>query len=279
MSGRRPDMPSIVYTKILKELFPDVPVLLSGIEAESTSPHPLRLLGGSTSPGILVESGADLLVYGMGENPLIEIADLLRRGVPFSSLRTVPQVAFLQSADEPLPKNKRWETLMLNSHEDCLKDPTLYADNFHHIEEESNKWYAKRLVQRVGDKYIVVNPQYEPMTPEQVDHSFDLPYTHLPHPRYDGKGEIPAYEMIKNSINLHRGCFGGCSFCTISAHQGKFIASRSEESILREVEFVTKLPGFKGYLSDLGGRLPTCMACVVAKSSCVKCAPPILHFS
>ena len=278
MSGRRPDMPSIVYTKILKELFPDVPVLLGGIEASLRRLTHYDYWEDRLRPGILVESGADLLVYGMGENPLIEIAGLLRRGVPFSSLRTVPQVAFMQSADEPLPKNKRWETLVLNSHEDCLKDPTLYADNFHHIEEESNKWYAKRLVQQVGDKYIVVNPQYEPMTPEQVDHSFDLPYTHLPHPRYDGKGEIPAYEMIKNSINLHRGCFGGCSFCTISAHQGKFIASRSEESILREVELVTKLPGFKGYLSDLGGpsanmygmrgrKVELCKVC--ARPSCI----------
>ena len=253
LAGRRPDMPSIVYTKILKKLFPDVPVVLGGIEASLRRLTHYDYWEDRLRPGILIESGADLLVYGMGENPLMEMASLLKRGVPFSSLRTIPQVAFLMGADEPLPKNKNWETIVLNSHEDCLKDATLYADNFHHIEEESNKWYAKRLVQRVGDRQIVVNPQYEPMTQEQVDRSFDLPYTHLPHPRYDGKGDIPAYEMIKNSICLHRGCFGGCSFCTISAHQGKFIASRSEESIMREVDLVTKLPGFKGYLSDLGG--------------------------
>lgn len=253
VAGRRPDMPSIVYTQILKRLFPDVPVVLGGIEASLRRLTHYDYWQDRLRPGILVESGADMLVYGMGENPLTEIASLLRRGVPFSSLRTVPQVAFLQDADAPLPKNKNWQTLELNSHDDCLRDERLYAANFRHIEEESNKWHAKRLTQRVGDKLIVVNPQYEPMTQEQVDHSFDLPYTHLPHPRYDGKGDIPAYEMIKNSICLHRGCFGGCSFCTISAHQGKFIASRSEASILREVELVTKLPGFKGYLSDLGG--------------------------
>lgn len=252
-AGRRPDMPSIVYTQILKKLFPDVPVVLGGIEASLRRLTHYDYWQDRLRPGILVESGADLLVYGMGENPLTEIASLLRRGVPFASLRTVPQVAFLQDAGSPLPKNKNWQTLELNSHEDCLRDERLYAANFRHIEEESNKWYAKRLTQRVGDKLIVVNPQYGPMTQEQVDHSFDLPYTHLPHPRYDGKGDIPAYEMIKNSICLHRGCFGGCSFCTISAHQGKFIASRSEASILREVELVSKLPGFKGYLSDLGG--------------------------
>lgn len=252
-AGRRPDMPSIVYTQILKKLFPDVPVVLGGIEASLRRLTHYDYWQDRLRPGILVESGADLLVYGMGENPLTEIASLLRRGVPFASLRTVPQVAFLQDAGSSLPKNKNWQTLELNSHEDCLRDERLYAANFRHIEEESNKWYAKRLTQRVGDKLIVVNPQFGPMTQEQVDHSFDLPYTHLPHPRYDGKGDIPAYEMIKNSICLHRGCFGGCSFCTISAHQGKFIASRSEASILREVELVSKLPGFKGYLSDLGG--------------------------
>ncbi len=253
VAGRRPDMPSIVYTQILKKLFPDVPVVLGGIEASLRRLTHYDYWQDRLRPGILVESGADMLVYGMGENPLKEIATLLKKGVPFSSLRTVPQTAFLIPKESPLPKQKHWETLVLNSHDDCLRNETLYADNFKHIEQESNKWYARRLVQVVGDKQIVVNPQYEPMTTAQVDYSFDLPYTHLPHPRYDGKGDIPAYEMIKNSICLHRGCFGGCSFCTISAHQGKFIASRSEESVLREVEKVVQLPGFKGNLSDLGG--------------------------
>ncbi len=274
-AGRRPDMPSIVYTKILKELFPDTPVLLGGIEASLRRLTHYDYWEDRLRPSILIESGADLLVFGMGENPLIEIANLMRKGVPFSSLKTVPQTSFIQDADAPLPKNKNWETLELHSHEECVADPTLYADNFHNIEVESNKWYAKRLTQRVGDKMIVVNPQYEPMTPEQVDHSFDLPYTHMPHPRYDGKGDIPAYEMIKNSICLHRGCFGGCSFCTISAHQGKFIASRSEESVMREVEKVVKLPGFKGYLSDLGGPSAN-MYGMRGKdiSLCKKCARP-----
>lgn len=252
-AGFRPDYPTIVYTQILKRLYPDVPVVVGGIEASLRRVTHYDYWQDRLRESILVDSGADLLIYGMGENPLKEIATLLKRGVPFGSLTTVPQIAFLQDADRDLPKNKRWQTLELASHEECLNDKMSYAKNFRHVEEEANKRHAARLVQRVGDKLVVINPQYPPMTEKEVDFSFDLPYTHLPHPKYNGKGDIPAYEMIKNSVCLHRGCFGGCSFCTISAHQGKFIASRSERSVLAEVEKIRHLPGFKGYLSDLGG--------------------------
>ena len=252
-AGRRPDMPSIVYTKILKELFPDTPVLLGGIEASLRRLTHYDYWEDRMRPSILCESGADMLVYGMGENPLKEIAGLLQKGVPFTSLKTVPQTAFVIDGEEPLPKRKDWETVYLHSHEESLRDGKACAADFRIIEEESNKWYARRIVQRVGDKQVVVNPQYEPMTQAEVDYSFDLPYTRLPHPRYDNRGPIPAYEMIKDSVCLHRGCFGGCSYCTISAHQGKFIASRSEESIMREVEKLVKMPGFHGNISDLGG--------------------------
>ena len=252
-AGFRPDYPTIVYTQILKRLYPDVPVVVGGIEASLRRVTHYDYWQDRLRESILVDSGADLLIYGMGENPLKEIATLLKRGVPFGSLTTVPQIAFLQDADRDLPKNKRWQTLELASHEECLNDKMSYAKNFRHVEEEANKRHAARLVQRVGDKLVVINPQYPPMTEKEVDFSFDLSYTHLPHPKYNGKGDIPAYEMIKNSVCLHRGCFGGCSFCTISAHQGKFIASRSERSVLAEVEKIRHLPGFKGYLSDLGG--------------------------
>jgi uncharacterized radical SAM protein YgiQ len=194
-----------------------------------------------------------MLVYGMGEMPLREIIRLARKGVPFSSMKTIPQTAVLLSKEEGLPKNKNWEDLTLHSHEVCLKDKKAFAANFKHIEQESNKVQAKRIVQMVGEDYLVVNPPYPPMTEDEIDTSFDLPYTRLPHPKYHKRGSIPAYEMIRFSINMHRGCFGGCSFCTISAHQGKFIASRSEQSIMKEVDAVTKMPDFKGYISDLGG--------------------------
>jgi uncharacterized radical SAM protein YgiQ len=189
----------------------------------------------------------------MGEMPLREIIRLLKKGVPFSSMTTIPQTAVLRSAAEPLPVNKNWETFWLHAHERCLKEKRCYAENFKHIEQESNKVNARRLAQKIKDRVLLVNPPYPPMTEDQIDASFDLAYTREPHPKYKKRGTIPAYEMIKFSINMHRGCFGGCSFCTISAHQGKFIASRSETSILKEVEVVTRMNDFKGYISDLGG--------------------------
>lgn len=252
-AGFRPDYATTVYTKILKQLFPDVPVLIGGIEASLRRVTHYDYWADKLFPNILEMSGADLLVYGMGEMPLREIIRLLKKGVPFESLTTIPQTAVLIGRNDPLPLNKNWETLELNSHEKCLRDKRSYAANFKHVEQESNKVQARRLTQAVGDHKLIVNPPYPPMTETEIDASFDLPYTRMPHPKYAKRGSIPAYEMIRFSINMHRGCFGGCSFCTISAHQGKFIASRSEESILKEVETVTQMPDFKGYISDLGG--------------------------
>ena len=250
-SDMRPDYPSIVYTQILKRLYPDVPVILGGIEASMRRLTHYDYWEDRVRPGILVDSGADLLVYGMGEKPIVEIARRMQATPQLSTfnsqLSTIPQTAYL--AKEVTPQEG---DIVLHSHEECLKDKKKQAANFRHIEEESNKWEAARILQQVGKRTVVVNPPYPPMTTEELDHSFDLPYTRLPHPKYKGK-RIPAYDMIKFSVNIHRGCFGGCAFCTISAHQGKFIASRSKESILREVKEVMQLPDFKGYLSDLGG--------------------------
>ncbi|HVU24597.1 MAG TPA: YgiQ family radical SAM protein [Opitutus sp.] len=251
--GFRPDYAVTVYSRILKQLFPDVPVLVGGIEASLRRVTHYDYWSDTLKPGILEESGADMLVYGMGELPLREILRLLQRGVPFASLTTIPQTAVMLAADEPLPKNKHWDDFTLHSHEACLADRALYAKNFKDIETESNRVKARRLLQRTGERMLVVNPPYPTMTEEEIDGSFDLPYTRLPHPKYRKRGPIPAYEMIKHSINMHRGCFGGCSFCTISAHQGKFVASRSKASILREVESVKQMPDFRGTISDLGG--------------------------
>lgn len=253
VAGFRPDYATNVYCKILKELYPDVPIVIGGIEASLRRVTHYDYWSDRLFPTILKSSGADLLVYGMGEMPLREILRLLGRGVPFTSLKTIAQTAFLQPKDAELPLNKKWDTLHLSSHEQCLRDKRAYAANFKHVEQESNKVNANRLVQGVGDQLLVVNPPYPPMSENQIDASFDMPYTRQPHPKYDKRGSIPAYEMIRFSVNMHRGCFGGCSFCTISAHQGKFIASRSEASILREVDQVTTMPDFKGYISDLGG--------------------------
>ncbi|WP_282036433.1 YgiQ family radical SAM protein [Saccharicrinis aurantiacus] len=251
-AGFRPDYATTTYSKILKELYPDVPVLIGGIEASLRRVTHYDYWSDKLMPSILETTKADLLVYGMGEKPLAEILHLLSKGVPFESLKTVPQTSFIQEKGN-LPKNKKWNDLYLNSHEDCLKDKIKYAKNFRHVEEESNRWQAARLIQPIRDEEIIINPPYPPLSSDELDASFDLPYTRLPHPKYNKKGNIPAFEMIKFSVNLHRGCFGGCSFCTISAHQGKFIASRSEESVLKEIREIAKMPDFKGYLSDLGG--------------------------
>ncbi|MBR9922457.1 MAG: YgiQ family radical SAM protein [Bacteroidetes bacterium] len=252
-AGFRPDYAATVYTKILKEIYPDVPVLLGGIEASLRRVTHYDYWKDELFPNILTMSGGDMLVYGMGEMPLREIIRLLKRGVPFESLKTIPQTAVLSPRQEELPLNKNWEDFKLSSHEKCQREKRAFAANFKYIEQESNKVRARRLIQGVGDHNLIVNPPYPPMEETEIDASFDLAYTRLPHPKYKKRGAIPAYEMIRFSINMHRGCFGGCSFCTISAHQGKFIASRSEESILKEVDQVTQMPGFKGYISDLGG--------------------------
>jgi len=251
--GFRPDYASIVYTRILKEKFPEVPVLIGGIEASLRRVTHYDYWSDRLKPTILQESGADLLVYGMGEYPLRELVLLLQKGVPFSSIKTIKQTAFLLGEEEKLPKNKKWEDVEIYSHEECLSDKKKFAANFKIIEQESNKVFGRRIIQRTGNTTLVINPPYQTMEEKDIDASYDLPFTRLPHPKYKNRGPIPAYEMIKFSVNIHRGCFGGCSFCTISAHQGKFISSRSKESVLREVDAVTKMPDFKGYLSDIGG--------------------------
>ncbi len=247
----RPEYPTIVYTRILKELYPDVPVVLGGIEASLRRLTHYDYWQDKVRPSTLCDSGADMIIYGMGEKPVVELSRQLDEGLPIDAIRDIPQTVYLAPSDS-IPGGISADDIVLHSHEECLQNKKAEADNFRHIEEESNMMHAHRLLQSVGKQTVVVNPPYPPMTTEELDASFDLPYTRLPHPKYKGK-TIPAYEMIKFSVNIHRGCFGGCAFCTISAHQGKFITCRSQESILREVEKVAQMPGFKGYLSDLGG--------------------------
>ena len=251
--GFRPDYATSVYSKILKEKFPDTPIIIGGIEASLRRVTHYDYWSDKLSTDILTSSKADMLVYGMGEQPLRDIITLLKKGVPFSSLKTIKQTAYLQDASEDLQKNKNWDDVSIASHEVCLSDKKIFASNFKIIEQESNKTFGRRIIQEVAGNKLVINPPYPTMTEKEIDASFDLAYTRLPHPKYNKRGPITAFEMIKFSINIHRGCFGGCSFCTISAHQGKFIASRSKESILKEVDEVANMPDFKGYLSDIGG--------------------------
>ncbi len=250
--GNRPDYASVKYSQILKKFYPDVPILLGGIEGSLRRVTHYDYWSDQLKPSILADSGADLLVYGMGELPLREIVRLVVRGVPFESIKTVRQTGFL--TDEKLPKNKQWEDIWIHSHERCLKDKKVFAQNFKSLEIESNMMKSnRRILQKIGLKTLVLNPTYSAMTEKEIDAAYELPFTRMPHPKYRKRGHIPAYEMIKHSINIHRGCFGGCSFCTISAHQGKFIASRSKQSILKELDQITKQEDFKGYISDIGG--------------------------
>ena len=252
----RPEYPTIVYTQILKQLFPDVPVVLGGIEASLRRVTHYDYWQDRLRPCILCDAGADLIIYGMGEKPIVELANRLADGTPIGTITDIPQTVYLAHDITPTT-----DDIVLNSHEECLRNKRAQAENFRHVEEQSNMMHAQRLLQPLKPPHspgftlgstVVVNPPYPPMTTADLDASFDLPYTRQPHPKYRGK-RIPAFEMIKFSVNIHRGCFGGCAFCTISAHQGKFITCRSKESILKEVKQVIQMPDFKGYLSDLGG--------------------------
>lgn len=269
----RPEYPTIVYTKILKSIYPDTPVVLGGIEASLRRLTHYDYWRDGLRKCILVDSGADMIIYGMGEKPILRLCEELSEGLPINAVRDIPQTVFL-SKPEDVPGGITSDDIVLHSHAYCLQDKKAEAENFRHIEEESNRVHASRLLQEVDRWMTVVNPPYPPMTTAELDATHALPYTRLPHPKYKGK-RIPAYDMIKFSVNIHRGCFGGCAFCTISAHQGKFIVSRSKESILREVKQVVTMPDFKGYLSDLGGPSANMYAMGGRnRKACEKCARP-----
>lgn len=285
---KRPEYPTIVYTNILKQLFPDVPVIIGGIEASMRRLTHYDYWQDRLRPSILVDSHADILIYGMGEKPIRELANIFASSSSTTEAlvraKTVPQIAYLSPlSTESSPRLSHTsppdsQLILLHSHEECLRDKRKQAENFKLIEDQSNLLHPQTLTQQVGNQYVVVNPPYPPLSQEELDHSFDLPYTRLPHPKYKGK-VIPAYEMIKYSVCMHRGCFGGCAFCTISAHQGKFVCSRSKESILHEVKQISQMPDFKGYLSDLGGPSANMYAMQGKdRTLCSKCRRPSCIF-
>lgn len=240
-AGARPDYCTTTYCRILKQLYPDVPIVIGGIEASMRRLTHYDYWADKLMPSILVDSKADLLVYGMGEQAILEIA---QKGICHS----IPQTAYLESDASALPQ----EAIRLASHEQAMRDKRVHAENFRYIEIESNKIHQNTIIQAVGKQFVVVNPSYEPMSTDELDRIYDLPYQYTPHPKYKDK-HIPAFEMIRWSVCMHRGCFGGCAFCTISAHQGKQIVSRSKESILRQIKQLSQLPDWHGVLTDLGG--------------------------
>jgi uncharacterized radical SAM protein YgiQ len=247
----RPDYPTIVYSQILKKLYPDIPVILGGIEASMRRLTHYDYWQDKLRRCILCDSGADMILYGSGTKSIIQISKDIESGMSVNEMHNIPQTVYLAKEGD-INGGIKDDDIILHSHEECLANKKAEAENYRHIEEESNKIHAQRLLQQTGKVFAVVNPPYPTMTTEELDASFDLPYTRQPHPKYKGK-KIPAFEMIKFSINMHHGCFGGCAFCTISAHQGKFVVCRSKESILREAKKIISMPDFKGYLSDLGG--------------------------
>lgn len=247
----RPEYPTIVYSKILRQLYPDTPIVLGGIEASMRRLTHYDYWQDALRKCILCDSGADMILYGMGAKSVLSLCQRIAAGEPIQQIHDIPQTVYLAQKEE-IDGGIKDDDIILHSHEECLRDKRLQADNFRHIEEESNKIHAQRLIQAVDNKYVVVNPPFPTLSTKEIDAYYDLPYTRVPHLKYKGK-RIPAYEMIKFSVNIHQGCFGGCAFCTISAHQGKFVTCRSKESILREVKQVIDMPDFKGYLSDLGG--------------------------
>ncbi len=252
-AGFRPDHAATVYCRILKSLYPHTPIVVGGIEASLRRLTHYDYWSNSLKPSVLIDSGADLLAYGMGEKVMRDIARCMCNGYNLHLLRKIRQVGFVADRNF-VEKLEPERVLVLHSYEECVKDKRCFGENFTLMETESNRLRQEKiLVEKTEDKYVIINPPYAQLTTEEIDESFDLPYTRLPHPRYNGKGDIPAYEMIKHSINIHRGCFGGCSFCTISAHQGKFISSRSEKSIMHEIEQIKQMPDFRGYISDIGG--------------------------
>lgn len=275
-AGFRPDYATVVYSNILKSLFPNTPVILGGIEASMRRNAHYDYWSDSLKPSILIDSKADMLVYGMGEKTIVEIAKRLERGEKISQIQDIYQTGFLS---KEIPNNDNWENIELPSYEECLKSKTKQAISILQIEKTSNKIIGERLIQKHSDNYVIINPFNPDFSQEDIDQSFDLPYERAPHPKYSKRGKIPAFEMIKHSVNIHRGCFGGCAFCTIAAHQGKQIISRSEESILKEIEKIAKDKDFKGYLSDLGGPSANMYKMKgIDLSLCQKCSKPSCIF-
>ncbi len=247
-AGFRPDYAVTVYSNIVKSLYPDVPVIIGGIEASLRRLAHYDYWSNSLKPSVLIDSKADILVYGMAEKPMIEIARKLKEGAKFSDLTNIPQIAYV--SNNIIENN---ENIVISSYEKCLSNKDSFGEAFKIIETESNKFQSSVIIQPHQHRFVVINPPYQPVTTKELDNYYDLPFTRLPHPKYSKRGAISAYEMIKYSVTIHRGCFGGCSFCSLAIHQGKFISNRSEKSIVNEVENIVKEPEFKGHLSDLGG--------------------------
>lgn len=246
-AGHRPDYATIVYCKILNDLFPKTPIVIGGIEASMRRFVHYDYWQDKVLSSILELSNADILCYGMSEKSIVEVANRINTYGHIYNCYDINQTAYITNK-----KDERPDDIRLHSLKAVLDNKELYGENFVTVEKEVNKHTQKRITQELEHSKLIVNPMNGPLSEAEMDAIYALPYTRKPHPKYDDKPTIPAYDMIKNSVTIHRGCFGGCSFCTIAAHQGKTICSRSEKSILTELENIAKMPEFKGHISDIG---------------------------
>ncbi|MBI3585127.1 MAG: YgiQ family radical SAM protein [Nitrospinae bacterium] len=247
-SGLRPDRATIVYLNRVKEAYPKVPTVIGGIEASLRRLAHYDYWDNKVRKSILVDSKGDLLIFGMGEKPIEEVARRLSNGEALSNIKDIRGTAVITSSVEGV-EGKNY--ILLPSCEDVIKDKMAYARASRIFHLESNPFNARVLFQRHGNRYVKVNPPSLPLTMEEMDKIYNLPFTKEPHSSY--KEKIPALEMVKFSVTIQRGCFGGCTFCSLTEHQGRIIQSRSENSVLKEVEGLKKLKGFTGIVSDLGG--------------------------
>lgn len=257
--GKRPDRAVIVYCNKIREIYGDIPLVIGGIEASLRRFSHYDYWNDRVRNSILVDSGADLLVYGMSEKQIVEVADALNDGFDPKYIRHINGTCYLADSIDEI----YGDYIVVPSHEETVADKRKYAEAFKVQYEEQDPIRGKIIVQQHGDKYLVQNIPERPLTREELDRVYDLPYQKNYHPIYEKDGGIPAINEVKFSIVSNRGCFGSCSFCAITFHQGRMIQSRSKESIIREAKEMTKMPDFKGYIHDVGGptadfREPAC---------------------
>ena len=255
-AGRRPDRATIVYCNRIREAYGNIPIIIGGIEASLRRFAHYDYWDDKVRRSILFDSGADLLIYGMGERPIVEAAEALESGLNIRDITYIPGTCFMAGS-----LDKVYDYALMPSFERVASDKRAYCEAFMAQYREQDAIRGKRLVQPHGSGYLVVNPPAAPLTELELDDVYELPYTRLPHPGY--KGDIPALSEVKFSLTSERGCFGGCSFCALTFHQGRVIQSRSHDSLLREARKLTALPDFKGYIHDVGGptanfRKPAC---------------------
>ena len=257
--GLRPDMPTIVYSNLIRQTYKHTPIILGGIEASLRRLSHYDYWSNRVKRSVLLDSGADLISYGMGEHSIVEIAEALESGIPIEEITYIPGTVYKSKTLE-----RAFEPILLPSFEKVQTDKKAYADSFAVQYKNTDPFTGKPLAESYGNRgYVIQNPPAKPLSQQEMDDVYDLPYTGRYHPMYDSQGGVPALEEVRFSLTSNRGCFGGCSFCALTFHQGRILQTRSHESIIKEAKHMTEDPAFKGYIHDVGGptadfRQPSC---------------------